>query len=129
MSHTNRKMSQMSQMKTIWYVANVSFFSATPRQEFKIDEYIPFADLHYEVQNLLPYADNQKYMKLEHCLASINDVCKIEFNNYELKTDANVRVVWKIFLRFETKVLIKVEATISRSIEDIVKMLKCPHGY
>lgn len=54
---------------------------------------------------------------------------KIEFNNYEFKTDAYVRAMWNTIFCFEIKVLVEVEATISRSIEDILKMLKRPLGY
>lgn len=68
-------------------------------------------------------------MKLDYHLQSINNKGKIEFNNYELKTKANVRAMSNSFFRFETKVMIELEATISRSTEDIVKMLKYPPGY
>lgn len=68
-------------------------------------------------------------MKLTYCSPSINNEDKIKFNNYELKTDANGRAMWNTTFHFETKVSIEVEATISRSIVNIVKTLKRPPEY
>lgn len=41
-------------------VANIFFSSVTPWREFKINEYTHFADLQYEVHNLLSYGDLEK---------------------------------------------------------------------
>lgn len=80
--------------------------------------------MQYEVHNILPYGDNRKIVKFEYRSPAINNECKIEFNNYELKKDADVRAMSNIFFRFETKDSIEVEARISISVEDIVKILK-----
>lgn len=61
---------QMSQINIIWYVANVFLSSAIPRKKFKINEYTSFADLQYEMHNLIPYGDNKKIVKLEYCSPS-----------------------------------------------------------
>lgn len=50
----------------------------------------PFSNLQYEVQNLLPCADNRKIVKLS---PSTNNEDKIELNNYELKTGADVKIM------------------------------------
>lgn len=68
-------------------------------------------------------------MKFEYRWSSINNDDNIEYNNYELKTDANVRTMLNIFFCFETKVLIELDVTISKTVEDIVKMLKRPPKY
>ena len=68
-------------------------------------------------------------MKLEYRSSSIDNRGKIEFINFELKTDADVRAMWNIFFHFETKVSLELEVAISRSVEDIVKMRKCPSRY
>lgn len=81
------------------------------------------------MHNLLSYGDNRKILKSEYRLLSISNESKIEFNNDELKTDADVRAMWNTFFCFETKVSIKLEAMISRPVEDIVKMLKRPPRY
>ena len=73
--------------------------------------------------------DNRRIVKLEYRTSSIDNGGKIEFNKFELKTQADVRAMWNTYFRFETKVLLELEATISRSVEDIVKMLKRPPEY
>lgn len=100
------KMSQVSQINIILYVTNVSFSSTTLGRKFKINEYTSFADMQYEVHNLLAYEDSQKIVKLEYRSPSINNKGKIEFNNYEFKTNANVRTMRSTFFRFETNVSI-----------------------
>lgn len=72
-------------------------------RKFKISEYNPFADLQYEVHNLIPCGDNRKIVKLGYHSLSINNECKIEFNNYKLKMDANIRATWNIFFSFRNK--------------------------
>lgn len=47
----------------------------------------------------------------------------------ELKTQAGVRAIWNTYFRFETKIPLELEATVSRLVEDIAKMLKCPPEY
>lgn len=66
----------------------------------------------------------EKNVKLECFSPSIDNGGKIEFNNFELNTDVDVKAMWNTFFRFKTKIMLELEAMISRSIKDIVKMLK-----
>lgn len=109
------KMFQMSQIIINWYVANVSFSSATPERKFKLNEYTSLTDIKYEIHHLLPYGDNWRIVKLEYRSPLIDNGEKIEFNNFELKTVVDVRVMWNTYFRFEIKVLLELEARISRS--------------
>lgn len=59
----------------------------------------------------------------------IDNIGKIEFTNFKLKIHADVRASGIHFYRFETKASLKLEAAISRSVEDIVKMLNHLSGY
>lgn len=65
-------------------------------------------------------------MKLEYHLHLIENEWKIQFKNFELRTSANLRVIWNTFCCYETKCVIEVDATIVKSIEYIMKMLKHP---
>lgn len=116
-------------MNINWHVTYVYFNDVKPLVEFKFNECIPFADLKYILQDLLPYEDNWKIVKLEYCSPSIDNEGKIEFNNFELKTGANLRAVWNIFSSLETKLVIEVDAIILRSIKYIMKMLKRTEEY
>lgn len=58
-----------------------------------------------------------------------DNIRKIEFTNFELKMDADVRVILNTFFYFKIKVSLELEVTISRPVKDIVKMLKHPSGY
>ncbi|XP_050885549.1 uncharacterized protein LOC127091071 [Lathyrus oleraceus] len=119
----------MSQINIDWYVANVSFSSYTPVRMFKLIDFTSLEDIKDEIHYLLPYRDNRKIVKLEYRSPSIGNRGNIEFNKFELKTQAGVRAMWNTFFRFEIKVLLELEATISRSGEDILKMLRRPPGY
>lgn len=69
---------------------------------------------------------NWKIVKLEYQSPSIENDENIEFNNFELKTGAYIRVIWNIFFSYETKRLIKMNVTIVRSVDDIMKIMKHP---
>lgn len=68
-------------------------------------------------------------MKLEYRSPSIDNGGKSELKKFELKTQVDVRVMWNTYFRFETKVLLKLEATVQISVEDIMMMCKRPPGY
>ncbi|XP_050916349.1 protein FAR1-RELATED SEQUENCE 6-like [Lathyrus oleraceus] len=59
--------------------------------------------LKYEVNYLLPYRDNKKIVKFKYRSPSIDNEWKIEFNNFELKTGADVRVIWNICFSISNK--------------------------
>lgn len=119
----------MSPLNIDWYVANVSFSNRGPGHTFKLNEFTSIDDIKDKIHYLIPYRDNRKIKKVEYRSSSIDNGGKIEFSKFELKTQVDVRVAWKKFFYFEIKVPLMLEATISRSIEDILKMLKRPPGY
>lgn len=50
------------------------------------------------------------------------------FDNFELHTNKDLKDMWNTYHRYETKGLIKVNATIARLVDDIIKMLKRPES-
>lgn len=77
----------------------------------------------------MPYGDNPRIVKLEYRSPSIYNRENIEFNNFELKTDADVRALLNTFFRFETKIILELKVTIPRLVDDILNILKCPPVY
>lgn len=95
----------------------------------KLTEFTSLEDIKYEIHQLLPYGDNRRILKLEYRSSSIDNERKIEFNKFEFKTQTDVRAMWNTYFCFKTKVLLELEATISKSAENIAKMLEHPFGY
>lgn len=126
------KTSQMSQIKSNQYVANVSISNATSERNFKLSEYTSLADIQDEIHHLLPQGDNRKNLKLEYHSLSIHIRRKIEFNNFELKTDADVRAMWNTFFSFQNKSSAqvvsgnsKIDQRYSENVEAFTLILKC----
>lgn len=119
----------MSQINIHWYVANVSFSDSTLGWAFKLTDFTSLEDIKYEIHYLLPYGDKWRIVKLEYHSPLMVNEGKIEFNKFELKTQAGARVVWNTYFRYETKVSLELEATLQRSVEDILKMCKHPPRY
>ncbi|XP_058777018.1 uncharacterized protein LOC131651371 [Vicia villosa] len=115
-------------MNIEWYVGVVHFTGATPSREFKFTTLTPIEDVREILQELLPYNDNRKVVKIEYRSPSVDKDGKLVFINYELKNDVDMQAMWNTFTNFEEKVLIEVNATISRSTDDIIMMLQCPRG-
>lgn len=108
-------------MNIIWHVKNIHFIEDTPSREFKIIEYTPIEYLLYSLQELLPYDENCKILKIEYRLSPLSKEGKLEFRNHELKRDTDLRAMWRNFFRLESKVLIELDATVSRSVDDNIK--------
>lgn len=53
----------------------------------------------------------------------------IRCSKFELKTENDVRVMWSTFHHYKIKGSIEVDVKLTRSIYDILKMLKCPNTY
>lgn len=119
-------MSQMSQINIYWHVANVSFSDSTPGRTFKLTDFTSLKDIKEEIHHLLPYRDNQNIVKFNYCSPLIDNEGNIEFSKFKLKTQADVRAMWDTFFGFEEKVLLELEVTLQRSVEDILKMCKHP---
>lgn len=91
-----------------WHVPYVYFNIAKHTIEFKFNEYTTIVDLNFILENLLPYFDNQKIVKLEYRSPSINNEGKIVFSNFEPKAGANVRVMWNIIFLLWNKMFDRV---------------------
>ena len=114
----------MSQINIHWYVTDVSFSDFTLEWTFKLTNSTSLEDIKDEIHYLLPYRDKQRIVKLEYRSPSIDNEGKIELNKFKLKTQANVRAMWDTYFCFKTKIPLKLEAMLQRSVEDILKMYK-----
>lgn len=90
-------------MNINWHIANVYFNGVKSSIEFKFNEYTPLADPKYILENLLPYSDNWKIVKLEYCSLTIEHEWKIEFNKFEMETGADLRAMWNTFFYYNQK--------------------------
>lgn len=63
-------------------------------------------------------------VKIEYRSPSIDNERKMGFNKFELKTDEYLKVMWSTFCRYKIKGPLEVDATVGRSIDDIMQMLK-----
>lgn len=102
-----------TKMSIYWYVGFVYFSGAKTSIEFKVTEYTSLVDMKSIIGNLLEYSDNKKVVKLEYCLSLIDNERKTQFNNFELKTDEDLRVMWSTFYRYKIKCSIELVAKIS----------------
>lgn len=67
-------------------------------------------------------------MKYEYHSLSIENEEKIQFNNFELKTDEDLRVMWNALNRYEIK-RFDFDQSGGEDYEideDIIKILQCP---
>ena len=109
-----------------WHVGVVHFTGATRSREFKFTVYTPIEDVREILQELVPYGDNRKVVKIEYRSPSIDKDGKLVFINRELKNGADLRAMWNTFDSFEEKVPIELDATLRRSVDDIMMMLQRP---
>lgn len=86
----------MPHISQFWYLAFENFNYMKPHTNFRFTEHAPLDNLKSKLNNLLPYLNNKK--------VSIDNEGKVKFYNYEI--------------------LIEVYATVVRSIDNIIKMLK-----
>lgn len=78
--------------------------------------------------NLLSNIDNRKMIKIEFRAPLIDIEEKVKYNNFELKTDEGLKVVWRIYHCRPTKGLIEFDMTIARFVDNIIKMFKYPES-
>ncbi|XP_058724840.1 uncharacterized protein LOC131596250 [Vicia villosa] len=107
--------------------AEVYFNRNNPPTEFKLpDGATSLANLTYKLIELLPTNDNRRVRKIEFREDWFNSYEMVKYNLIELKTDEDVKALWKSFCRRITKGLIELDAQITRFVDDIMKMLKRP---
>ena len=123
-------MSQLCEIKIRWYVASVSFSDGkTPRRTFKLNDLTLLDDIKDEIHYLLPYGDKRKVVKLEYRSPSVDNEGNVVFNKVELKNQDDVMAMWRTFFGFEEKYPLGFEATVRRTVDEILKMCKRPPGY
>lgn len=115
-------------MSQFWYLVFVFFDDVKPPIDFWLTEDTPLVVLKSKLDNLLQYTNKRKTFKIEYHLPSIDNEGKTKFNNFELKTYEDLKVMWKTYHRYKKKCLIEVDMTIVRFIGDIVKILKYPES-
>lgn len=92
--------------------------------QFIVIEDIPLVDIKSNLNNLMWYLDNQKIVKLNYRSPSFDVEEKIQFKKFKLKINDDLRFIWSTFYRYEINCLVEVNVIISRSTENILKMLK-----
>ncbi|XP_058726295.1 uncharacterized protein LOC131597625 [Vicia villosa] len=115
-------------MNIKWHVGVVHFIGNTPSRKLKFTKYTPIEDVLEILQKRVPYGDNRKVVKIEYRSPSVDKDGKLVFINCELKNDSDIWALWNTFTSFEEKVSIELDATISRSVDDIIRMLQRPCG-
>lgn len=105
------------------------FNEASPPVEFWIsDGIISLATLTSKLNELLHDIDNRKVKKIEFCGDWIDTDGRVKYNHIELKTDEDVKDMWRSFRRMLTKGPIELDVKISRSVDNIIKMMKHPES-
>lgn len=94
--------------------------------QFRVIEDTPLVDLISKPNTLLWYPKNQRVVKLEYRSPSFDNIRKIQFTNFELKTDEHLKFISSIFHYYASKGLIEVDVKITWSVKDIINMLQCP---
>ncbi|CAI8588830.1 unnamed protein product [Vicia faba] len=92
----------------------------------KFTVYTPIEDVCEILQELIPYSENRKVVKIEYRSPSVDKYEKLVFINRKLKNEDDLQVMWNTFTSFEEKVLIELDTTITRSVNDIIIMLQRP---
>ena len=81
-----------------------------------------------KLNELLPDGDNRKVRKIEFREDYIETNSRVKYNLIELKTDEDLKEMWRSFRRRLTKGPIEFDAKLSRSVDDIMEMLKRPEA-
>ena len=109
--------------------AEVYFNRASPPVEFRLpDGTIYLAGLTSKLNELLSDGENRKVRNIEFRENWIDTNGRVKYNLIELKTDEDVKEMWRSFRRRITKGPIELDAKLSRFVDDIMEILKCPEA-
>lgn len=109
---------------------NVYFNGVKPPVEFRLPkETVCPAVLRSTLNDFLSDTENKKACKIKFLEDWIDTDEKVKYDLIELKTDEDMNVIWRKFHRMLNKGPIEFDATISRLVVDIIKMLKCPEAF
>lgn len=73
---------------------------------------------------LLRYLENIRVVKLEYRSSSFESEWKIQFTNFELKTNGDLKVMWSTFQCYASKDRIEMNVKIARSVDYIINILQ-----
>lgn len=110
-------------MKEFWFITFVYFNGTRSYFEIRVTKNTSLIDLKSKLEKFLHHIDNRIVAKIEYRSPKVDNEGKINFNNLELKTDANVSVMWITFHSYVTKSSIEVSVIIARSTTNILKMM------
>ncbi|XP_058753434.1 uncharacterized protein LOC131626614 [Vicia villosa] len=112
--------------QTYPHLAFVYFNGAKPPLQFRFSEDTHFTELITILNSLLQYPKIRKLVKLEYRSPSLETEGNVQFTQFALKKDDDLKVMFSTFCQYSTKGPIKVDAKIQRFGEDFVKMLLRP---
>lgn len=92
------------------HFALVYFNGENPPLPFKVTEETPLAYLISKLRTLLRFLENCRVVKLKYHSPSFDSDENIQFTNFELKTDEDLKVMWSVFHRYESKGPIEADA-------------------
>lgn len=78
---------------------------------------------------MLSDTENRKVGKIVLCEDYIDIDGRVIYNVIELKTGEDVKDKWRSFRRRLTNGPIELDSKIWRSVDDIMKMMKCPESF
>ena len=107
-----------------WVAGVVHFPGDEPSCEFKITMYTPISEVRETLQELVPYGNSRKVEKIEYRSPSIDNEGNLQLMHRELKNRNNLRAMWSTYRSFQEKVSIELDATLSRIVDDIMRMLQ-----
>ncbi|XP_050915338.1 uncharacterized protein LOC127130358 [Lathyrus oleraceus] len=103
----------------------VYFNGASPPVKFRLpDGTTSLVGLTSKLNELLADTENRKVRKIEFCEDWIDIDGRVKCNLIELKTNEDMKDMWRSFRCRITKGSIELDAKISRFVDDIMKMMK-----
>lgn len=84
--------------------------------------------LRSKLNNILSDTRNRKASKIEFRASWIDTDGNVKYNHIKLKTDEDLKIIWRTYHCRLTKGPIEFDAVISKFVDDIIKMLKRPES-
>lgn len=113
-------------MSQFLFKAKVYFNRVKPLVEFRLPkDTTGLVLLRSKLNNMLPDTKNRKVSKNKFLALWIDIDGRVKYDSIELKSDEKFKVMRKIYHLRLTKGPIEFDATITRFVNNIIKMLKC----
>lgn len=111
-------------------MACVYFNGAKSPIDYRLPEETTYlALLRSKLKNVLSDTENRKVGKIEFRAPWIDTGIRVKYNYIKLKTDEDLKVMWRTYHCELTKKSIKFDVTIFSFIDNIIKMLKRPESF